>query len=35
MPNTTDLFELLTDWVPDEKTRLRILCENPATLFGF
>ena len=35
MPNTTDLFDLLIDWVPDEKTRARILVENPATLFGF
>jgi predicted TIM-barrel fold metal-dependent hydrolase len=35
MPNTTDLFDLLVDWVPDEKTRARILVDNPATLFGF
>lgn len=35
MPNTTDLFDLLLDWVPDEKTRERILVENPAQLFGF
>ncbi len=35
MPNTTDLFDLLGDWAPDEKTRQRILVDNPAALFGF
>jgi len=35
MPNTTDLFDLLLDWVPDEATRTRILVDNPARLFGF
>jgi len=35
MPNTTELFDLLGDWVPDEKTRKRILVDNPAMLFDF
>ena len=29
------LFDLLASWAPDEKTRHRILVENPATLYGF
>lgn len=35
MPNTTDMFDLLLDWVPDEKIRARILADNPQALFGF
>lgn len=35
MPNSTDLFDLLLDWVPDEDTRTRILVDNPARLYGF
>ncbi len=35
IPDTTDLFDLLLDWVPDEKVRTRILVDNPASLFGF
>jgi predicted TIM-barrel fold metal-dependent hydrolase len=35
MPNTTDLLDLLTEWVPDEKVRKQILVDNPQTLFGF
>jgi predicted TIM-barrel fold metal-dependent hydrolase len=35
MPNTTELFDLLLDWVPDEKARTKILVDNPAALFGF
>ena len=35
MPNTTELFDLLGDWAPDEQTRKRILVDNPAALFGF
>jgi predicted TIM-barrel fold metal-dependent hydrolase len=35
MPNTTDLFDLLLDWVPDEKMRNQILSLNPKQLFGF
>ncbi len=35
MPNTTDLLDLLVDWVPDEKVRKQILVDNPAKLFGF
>ena len=35
MPNTTDLFDLLLDWVPDEKIRSKILADNPQALFKF
>jgi predicted TIM-barrel fold metal-dependent hydrolase len=35
MPNTTDLLDLLAEWVPDEETRRRILVDNPAALYGF
>ena len=31
-PNDAVLFDLLTEWVPDEATRHRILVENPAIL---
>lgn len=34
-PNTTDMFDLLADWVPDEHVRKRILVDNPARLYGF
>jgi predicted TIM-barrel fold metal-dependent hydrolase len=29
------LFDLLTAWAPEEKTRHRILVDNPAKLYGF
>ena len=35
VPDDALLFDLLTDWVPDEKVRHRILVENPATLYDF
>lgn len=35
MPNSTDLFDQLLEWVPDEATRTRILVDNPARLYGF
>ena len=35
MPNSTDLFDLLLDWVPDEDTRNSILVDNPAQFYGF
>jgi len=35
MPNTTDLFDLLLDWVPDERIRTQVLVDNPQTLFQF
>jgi predicted TIM-barrel fold metal-dependent hydrolase len=35
MPNTTDLLDLLAEWVPDETARRRILVDNPARLYGF
>jgi D-galactarolactone isomerase len=34
-PNDALLFDLLTDWAPDETTRHRILVENPESLYGF
>ena len=34
MPNDGDLFDLLADWVPDEKARHKILVENPEALYG-
>jgi predicted TIM-barrel fold metal-dependent hydrolase len=34
-PDDALLFDLLTDWVPDEKARTRILVDNPAVLYGF
>ena len=35
LPDDALLFDLLTDWVPDEKVRHRILVENPASLYDF
>jgi predicted TIM-barrel fold metal-dependent hydrolase len=35
LPDDAVLFDLLADWVPDERTRHRVLVENPATLYGF
>ena len=35
MPNTTDLFDLLGDWAPDEAARKKILVDNPSVLFDF
>ena len=35
LPDDAVLFDLLIDWVPDEKTRTRILVDNPATLYDF
>jgi len=35
MPNDGDLLDLLLGWVPDAKTRNRILVDNPRALYGF
>jgi predicted TIM-barrel fold metal-dependent hydrolase len=35
MPNSTEFFDLLLDWVPDDDVRRRILVDNPARLYGF
>lgn len=35
MPNTTQLLDLLEEWVPDEGTRAQILVRNPEKLFDF
>jgi predicted TIM-barrel fold metal-dependent hydrolase len=34
-PDDAALFDLLTDWAPDDSTRHRILVDNPATLYNF
>jgi D-galactarolactone isomerase len=34
-PDDTELLDLLLDWAPDEKTRHKILVDNPARLYGF
>ncbi len=34
-PDDAVLFDLLSDWAPDETTSQRILVDNPATLYGF
>jgi D-galactarolactone isomerase len=34
-PDDAILFDLLTDWAPDEAVRNRILVENPVALYGF
>ncbi|HEV7801825.1 MAG TPA: amidohydrolase family protein [Burkholderiales bacterium] len=34
-PDDAVLFDLLTVWAPDEKTRERILVTNPEALYGF
>jgi predicted TIM-barrel fold metal-dependent hydrolase len=34
-PNDALLFDLLTEWAPDEATRTRILVRNPEALYGF
>lgn len=35
VPEDQGLLDALADWVPDEKTRHRILVENPAKLYRF
>jgi D-galactarolactone isomerase len=34
-PNDAMLFDLLTEWAPDEAQRQRILVSNPEALYGF
>ena len=34
-PDDAVLFDLLAYWIPDVKTRTRVLVENPAQLYGF
>ena len=34
-PDDAVLFDLLTEWAPDEAMRKRILVENPEALYGF
>lgn len=35
IPDDGRLLDLMLDWAPDEKTRNRILSDNPAKLYGF
>jgi D-galactarolactone isomerase len=35
MPDEADLLDLLLAWAPDDRTRARILRDNPAELYGF
>lgn len=34
-PDDALLFDLLEEWIPDERARKQALVENPATLYGF
>ncbi|WP_424134128.1 amidohydrolase family protein [Roseomonas chloroacetimidivorans] len=34
-PDDAVLFDLLTEWVPNEAARRRVLVDNPADLYGF
>jgi predicted TIM-barrel fold metal-dependent hydrolase len=34
-PDAAHLLDNLTQWIPDDSTRHRILVENPARLYGF
>ena len=34
-PDDALMLDLLLDWAPDDKTRDRVLADNPATLYGF
>jgi len=34
-PDDAILFDLMLAWVPDEKTRNRVLVDNPAVLYDF
>jgi predicted TIM-barrel fold metal-dependent hydrolase len=34
-PDDATLLDLLQDWAPDERTRKRILVDNPQVLYGF
>jgi D-galactarolactone isomerase len=34
-PDDADLLDLLLEWVSDDKTRKKILADNPAELYGF
>jgi predicted TIM-barrel fold metal-dependent hydrolase len=34
-PDDALLFDLLSEWVPDEADRHKVLVENPATVYGF
>lgn len=34
-PDDAVLIDLLTQWVPDERLRRRVLVDNPGVLYGF
>jgi predicted TIM-barrel fold metal-dependent hydrolase len=35
MPNAGHLLDLFNEWTPDPAVRRKILCDNPAQLYGF
>jgi D-galactarolactone isomerase len=35
VPDDAWMLDMLLDWVPDEATRLKVLVDNPAQLYGF
>jgi predicted TIM-barrel fold metal-dependent hydrolase len=35
MPNDGDLADLLSEWIPDETLRRKVLVDNPERLYGF
>ena len=35
MPDDARLLDLLAEWIPDDRARVRVLVDNPATLYGF
>jgi D-galactarolactone isomerase len=34
-PDDAWMLDMLLDWVPDERTRIKVLADNPAKLYGF
>ena len=34
-PDDAAMLDIMLDWVPDEKTRQKVLVDNPARLYGF
>jgi len=35
MANDGDMADLLERWIPDARTRTRVLVDNPGELYGF
>ncbi|MDB5415253.1 MAG: putative amidohydrolase, partial [Rubritepida sp.] len=34
-PNDATLFDLLSNWVPEERARHKVLVDNPVVLYDF